>query len=102
MTYDDAVEAWFDERLAIGEIAAFTAKKSRQKALILSSFIGDTELDEIQQKDIVSAIGKLRQSGNSHYHGEKGFSQSIYKSMRFYYRGDMQIPLNEIRSFTRK
>lgn len=81
MTYDDAVEAWFDERLAIGEIAAFTAKKSRQKALILSSFIGDTELDEIQQKDIVSAIGKLRQSGNSHYHGEKGFSQSSIRQM---------------------
>ena len=70
--------------------------------LSLHSMPDSCLIDFIQLHEFVKWIYSLWSYFSSLFISSYSLLVSLYNSLRFYYRGDMQIPLNEIRSFTRK
>ena len=63
MTYEQAVDAWAQEREALRYVQPYTAQRSRQKAMLFASRIGDKAVDAIAPADILCALAELGSSG---------------------------------------
>lgn len=72
ITYDEAVQRWYDERMFSGYVQPYTATKSREKASYFSKSFGDVEIDDIRPIDISEAMHKMRTKG-----GRKGNGLSL-------------------------
>ena len=57
MTFQEAVEGWADEREKLRYVQAYTARRSRQKALLFEPWIGGKAVDEVAPADILLGHG---------------------------------------------
>ncbi|MBR3224321.1 MAG: site-specific integrase [Atopobiaceae bacterium] len=63
MTFQEAVEGWAEEREKLRYVQAYTARRSRQKALLFEPWIGDKAIDEVAPAEILLALSELGTSG---------------------------------------
>ena len=63
MTFREAVDAWADEREKLRYVQPYTARRSRQKALLFEAWIGGKTVDAIEPADILLALSELGSSG---------------------------------------
>ena len=63
MMYSEAVAAWAEEREKLRYVQPYTAARSKQKAMLLSPWIGNKNIDRIEASDILYALAELGSCG---------------------------------------